>query len=171
LPDLIHNERVKLRASTMANVGTAFIVAGLVAPLVTGQLLSSRWPLLINVVWIAVGILFRGRALRILGSYANDLRRSVLVGRVAAHRRGRGIARRSLAIALSLILVQSDATTPQTCRPRPPDASGLGARAARSDGSVTLSPSDPANQVLVTGNAASGELTVVETPPLEPQAV
>jgi hypothetical protein len=56
-----------VRRPTLANVGTAFVVAGLVGPLVTGRLLSFRWPLLFNVLWIAVGIGFRRRALRILG--------------------------------------------------------------------------------------------------------
>jgi hypothetical protein len=38
--------------------------------------------------------------------------------------------------------------------------------AANPDGSVTLAPSDPANEVLVIGNPASGEVDVVEARPI-----
>lgn len=64
--NLIHNERVKLRASTTATIGTAFIITGLVAPLVTGSI-SFSWSILLNVLWIVIGVGLRMRALRILG--------------------------------------------------------------------------------------------------------
>ena len=60
------NERVKLRASTMGAVGTAFIIGGVVAPLVTHQLSFGWWDLL-DPIWVVVGIAIRRHALNILG--------------------------------------------------------------------------------------------------------
>jgi hypothetical protein len=64
--NLVHNERVKLRASTLAAIGTAFIIGGVVAPLVTRQL-SFGWSDLLDPVWVVVGIAIRRHSLDILG--------------------------------------------------------------------------------------------------------
>jgi hypothetical protein len=72
MANLVHNERVKLRATGTANVGTAFIVAGLVAPLVTGRF-SLSWGTLLDVVWVAIGFGFRRWASRILGELRDDI--------------------------------------------------------------------------------------------------
>lgn len=63
---LVHNERVKLRANGTANVGTAFIVAGRVAPLVTGHVSFNGAPAL-DLIWIALGYSIRRRAVQMLG--------------------------------------------------------------------------------------------------------
>lgn len=52
---LIHNERVKLLATGMHNIGLAFIVAGFVAPAVSGQLHGGSRAL-VTLAWISLGV-------------------------------------------------------------------------------------------------------------------
>jgi hypothetical protein len=51
----IHNARVQLLATALNNLALAFIVAGFVAPVVSGQL-SGRSLALVTLAWIGLGI-------------------------------------------------------------------------------------------------------------------
>jgi hypothetical protein len=53
--NLIHNARINLLATALNNVALAFIVAGFVAPAVTGQL-PSGWHALVTIAWIGLGV-------------------------------------------------------------------------------------------------------------------
>jgi len=46
----IHNERIRLLATARSNLGQAFIVAGFVAPNVTGQW-QIGWRGLVTIAW------------------------------------------------------------------------------------------------------------------------
>jgi hypothetical protein len=50
----VHNARVQLLATALNNFALAFIVAGFVAPAVTGQLRGGSW-VLVTLAWIALG--------------------------------------------------------------------------------------------------------------------
>jgi len=51
----IHNARINLLAAALNNVALAFIVAGFVAPAVTGQL-PAGGRALVTVAWIGLGV-------------------------------------------------------------------------------------------------------------------
>jgi hypothetical protein len=51
----IHNARIQLLATALNNVALAFIIAGFVAPAVTGQL-PSGWHALVTIAWIGLGV-------------------------------------------------------------------------------------------------------------------
>jgi hypothetical protein len=53
-PNLIHTEQTKLTATAVSNVGAAFVIAGFVAPLVSGQLSIGK--ALLSVLWIGIGV-------------------------------------------------------------------------------------------------------------------
>jgi hypothetical protein len=63
---LVHNERVKLLATTLNSIALAFIVAGLVAPTASG-LLRAGWHTLVTLVWIACGVGLHYVARAVLG--------------------------------------------------------------------------------------------------------
>lgn len=50
----IHNARVQALATLLNNLALAFIVAGFVAPIVSGQL-RGGWHVLITLAWIGAG--------------------------------------------------------------------------------------------------------------------
>jgi hypothetical protein len=50
----VHNARVQLLATLLNNLALAFIVAGFVAPTVSGQL-HAGWHALVTLVWIGWG--------------------------------------------------------------------------------------------------------------------
>jgi hypothetical protein len=66
MPDLRHNERVKLIATAINNIALAFAVAGFVAPGVGGQLVSAG-RLLVGIVWCGIAAGLHLLALAILG--------------------------------------------------------------------------------------------------------
>jgi MFS family permease len=66
MADSIHNERVKLTAGVVSNAGLAFIVAGFIAPIVTGHL-ALGWRLVLALVWIVIGAALHWIARLILG--------------------------------------------------------------------------------------------------------
>ena len=51
----IHNARVQLLATALNNVALAFIIAGFVAPAVTGQL-PTGGHVLVTLTWIVLGV-------------------------------------------------------------------------------------------------------------------
>lgn len=51
----VHNARIQLLATALNNIALAFIVAGFVAPAVTGQL-PSGWHALVTIAWIGLGL-------------------------------------------------------------------------------------------------------------------
>jgi hypothetical protein len=51
----IHNARVQLLATVVNNLAVAFVVAGFVAPLVTGQLQGGAQAI-VMLAWIGLGI-------------------------------------------------------------------------------------------------------------------
>jgi hypothetical protein len=62
----IHNERVKLLATALNNAALAFIVAGFIAPLVTGQL-QGGWRAAAIVLWVGLGVGLHFSARGVLG--------------------------------------------------------------------------------------------------------
>jgi hypothetical protein len=52
---VLHNARITLLATALNNVALAFIVAGFIAPAVTGQL-PSGWRVLVTIAWIGLGV-------------------------------------------------------------------------------------------------------------------
>ena len=60
---MIHNERIKLLATALNNLGIGAIIAGIVAPMVQGTV--GGW--LSFVVWFATGIAFISGAWVVLG--------------------------------------------------------------------------------------------------------
>lgn len=61
MSDIVHNERIKLAATIVNNVAAAFIVAGFVAPTVSGQFSVGA------LAWIAIGVALHYRAKALLG--------------------------------------------------------------------------------------------------------
>jgi hypothetical protein len=61
LSDIVHNERIKLAATIVNNVAAAFIVAGFVAPTVSGQFSVGA------LAWIVIGVALHYRAKALLG--------------------------------------------------------------------------------------------------------
>ena len=59
----IHNARLTLLATLLNNAALAFIVAGFIAPTVSGQL-RDGWHVLVTLIWIGcgVGLHYVGRA-------------------------------------------------------------------------------------------------------------
>ena len=53
-PVTIHNERVKLLATTINSTALAFVIGGFVAPTVSGQL-RAGWHALITLIWLGLG--------------------------------------------------------------------------------------------------------------------
>ena len=51
----IHNARINLLATALNNVALAFIVAGFVAPAVTGQL-PAGGRAVVSIAWIGLGV-------------------------------------------------------------------------------------------------------------------
>jgi hypothetical protein len=51
----VHNARINLLATVLNNLALAFIVAGFVAPTVTGQL-PTGWHALVTIAWIGLGM-------------------------------------------------------------------------------------------------------------------
>lgn len=50
---MIHNERIKLLATALNNLGLAFAIGGFVAPAISGQL--RGWSGLILIAWLGLG--------------------------------------------------------------------------------------------------------------------
>jgi len=65
MPNLVHNERVKLTAGMVSNAGLAFIAGGVITPLVTGQFSLGR--VMLSVIWIAAGVYLHRLARELLG--------------------------------------------------------------------------------------------------------
>lgn len=63
---IIHNERVRLLATILNNAALAFIVAGFIAPLATGQL-QGGWRAAAVLLWIALGVGLHFSARAVLG--------------------------------------------------------------------------------------------------------
>ena len=66
MPNHIHNARINLIAMALSNIGLAFIVAGFVAPTVTGQV-RGGWHALVIVAWVATGLVLYWAAYFALG--------------------------------------------------------------------------------------------------------
>lgn len=64
--DPIHNERTKLTATWVNNLGAAFVVAGFIAPAVSGQL-DGAGRFVVALVWIGIGYGLHSLARAILG--------------------------------------------------------------------------------------------------------
>lgn len=62
----IHNARIQLLATALNNVALAVVVAGFVAPLVTGQL-HSPGHALVTLAWIGTGVALHFGAQLVLG--------------------------------------------------------------------------------------------------------
>jgi dipeptide/tripeptide permease len=62
----IHNERAKLAATWVNNLAAAFVVAGFVAPAVSGQL-NGAGRFIVALVWIGIGYGLHSLARAILG--------------------------------------------------------------------------------------------------------
>lgn len=62
----VHNERVKLLATALNNVALAFIVAGFVAPAVSGQM-TGGGHVLVTLAWVLTGLVIHGSAQLALG--------------------------------------------------------------------------------------------------------
>jgi hypothetical protein len=62
----VHNARVQLLATALNNVALAFIVAGFVAPVVSGQLQRADRAL-VTFAWIAFGVGLHFSAQMVLG--------------------------------------------------------------------------------------------------------
>lgn len=57
---LIHNEQTKLTATALNNVAVAFLIAGIVAPLVTHAqqpVPPSGWAILLSLAWLLSGFI------------------------------------------------------------------------------------------------------------------
>ncbi len=62
----IHNARVQLLATALNNLALAFIVAGFVAPAVSGQW-QAGGRLLATVAWLGAGLMIHSAAQAVLG--------------------------------------------------------------------------------------------------------
>jgi hypothetical protein len=62
----VHNARVQLLATALNNIALAFIVAGFIAPAVTGQL-PSGIRLLVTRAWASTGLVIHLSAQFVLG--------------------------------------------------------------------------------------------------------
>jgi len=68
--DTIHNERVKLMATWMNNVGVGCVIAGFLAPSIgaaTLELPKAAWLILAQMIWIPIGVALHFMGRRILG--------------------------------------------------------------------------------------------------------
>ncbi len=68
--DTIHNERVKLMATWMNNVGVGCVIAGFLAPSIgaaTLELPKAAWLILVQMIWIPIGVALHFMGRRILG--------------------------------------------------------------------------------------------------------
>jgi hypothetical protein len=62
----IHNARIQLLATLLNNAALAFVVAGFIAPVTTGQL-QVGWHALVTVAWISLGVGLHFSARAVLG--------------------------------------------------------------------------------------------------------
>ena len=62
----IHNARVQLLATAMNNSALAVLVAGFLAPVITGQLQSANRAL-VGLAWLGFGMILHGGAQLALG--------------------------------------------------------------------------------------------------------
>jgi hypothetical protein len=68
--DTIHNERVKLMATWMNNVGVGCVIAGFLAPSIGAaalELPKAAWLILAQMIWIPIGVALHFMGRRILG--------------------------------------------------------------------------------------------------------
>lgn len=61
----IHNERIKLLAAALNNLGLAFAIGGFVAPAISGRLLAGAG--VIQLVWLVLGTALHLCAQLVLG--------------------------------------------------------------------------------------------------------
>lgn len=62
----VHNARLQLIATALSNIGLAFIVAGFVAPTVSGQV-RGGWHALVILAWVGTGLVLYRAAYFALG--------------------------------------------------------------------------------------------------------
>jgi hypothetical protein len=62
----VHNARIQLLATALNNLALAVVVAGLVAPAVTGQL-QGGWRLLVTLAWVRFWIILHVGGQVVLG--------------------------------------------------------------------------------------------------------
>jgi hypothetical protein len=63
---IVHNERVRLLATTINSVALAFLIGGVVAPAVSEQL-HAGWHAFVTLVWIGFGVGLHYAARAVLG--------------------------------------------------------------------------------------------------------
>jgi hypothetical protein len=64
--NVVHNARVQLVATLLNNISLAFIVAGFVAPTVSGQM-QGGWHILVTLAWVVTGLIIHRAAYLALG--------------------------------------------------------------------------------------------------------
>ena len=62
----IRNERTKLLATTLNNAALAFVIGGIIAPAITGNLVLG-WHTLATLVWVGLGVCLHLSARAVLG--------------------------------------------------------------------------------------------------------